>query len=63
MQCLCRTQDLAKASYNRGSGDEPPSSRRQGGLGAMAPAANEFLQFLRKKSLILAHFFIENGLA
>ena len=34
-----------------------------GGLGAKPPAANEFLRFSYKKTLILAHFFIEKGRA
>ena len=32
-----------------------------GNLGVKPPAVNEFLQFSCKKTLILAHFFIEKG--
>ena len=34
-----------------------------GGVGAMPPAANEFLRFSHKKTLILAHSFIKKGCA
>ena len=32
-----------------------------GGLGAKPPASSDFLRFSHKKTLILAHFFIEKG--
>ena len=46
-----RTQDLAR----RGAAI--------GGLGARAPTANEYLRFSHKKTLILAHLFVEKGCA
>ena len=52
---------FVKGGHNRGFGGEPPSARDQGDLGATSPAANEFLRFSHKKTLILAHFFIERG--
>ena len=40
---------------------ESPSVWRLRGSGGVAPAANKFLRFSHKKTLILAHFFIEKG--
>ena len=40
-----------KASAARG--------KAKGGLGAESPAANEFLRFSHKKTLVSAHFLIE----
>ena len=46
-----------------GLGVKTPATGGQEGLGAMPPAANEFYSFHIKKTLILAHFFIEKGQA
>ena len=43
-------QDLAKGGYNRGSG-------------GVAPSRQQIFAVFTKKSLILAHFFIEKGRA
>ena len=44
-----------------GVGGEAPVSGGNGGLGAEPPAANEFLRFSHKKTVLSAHFIMEKG--
>ena len=44
-----------------GSGGEPPNHRGLRRLGAMPPAANEFLRFSHKKNTHFSTLFIEKG--
>ena len=53
---ILRPQTVAHPGFDKGGATT-------GGLGVKPPAANGFLRFSYKKTLILAHFFIEKGRA